>query len=399
MAEQAIQAPDGIDAAGARALVRGERRRRRAAARASSASPAGARTSPTRSPTPPAGAGRCAGRRSASASPRRTTWGASTGSSRRSRRPPVPVPPVAGLSEEARRTRSTSWTSSRARSCAPAPRPSVFRSGRAAGDRRARRRHARRDPRRRPRRGRLGELGKKEDYVARQLHRWQRPVGEVEDARAAAGRRGPRPARRPDPRAGPGDDRPRRLPARQHDPHRPRARSPRSSTGSSARSATRSPTSACCSSTGPSEGDELMPLFEPATMAPGFPTRDEVASRYAERSGRDLSRDRLLRRARALEAGDHPRGRLRPLRRRPVRQAGRGRGPPAVRADRRAPRRGRRRRRAPAGLSRQGTRREIGTKSARNRHETRAPRAHTRLTLGRCPAMTEQRPPPDPGTR
>ena len=36
------------------------------------------------------------------------------------------------------------------------------------------------------------------------------------------------------------------------------------------------------------EGDEFMPLFAPATIAPGFPTRDEVRARYAERSGRDL---------------------------------------------------------------------------------------------------------------
>jgi len=35
--------------------------------------------------------------------------------------------------------------------------------------------------------------------------------------------------------------------------------------------------------------DELFPLFAPATIAPGFPTRDEVRERYAERSGRDLS--------------------------------------------------------------------------------------------------------------
>ena len=91
----------------------------------------------------------------------------------------------------------------------------------------------------------LGELGRKEDYVARQLHRWQGQweksktrelplVDEVHERLAAR-----------DSRAGPGDDRPRRLPARQHDPHRRRARSPRLSTGSSARSATRSPTSAC----------------------------------------------------------------------------------------------------------------------------------------------------------
>jgi aminoglycoside phosphotransferase (APT) family kinase protein len=36
------------------------------------------------------------------------------------------------------------------------------------------------------------------------------------------------------------------------------------------------------------EGDELMPLFEPATVAPGFPSREDVKARYAERSGRDL---------------------------------------------------------------------------------------------------------------
>jgi aminoglycoside phosphotransferase (APT) family kinase protein len=36
------------------------------------------------------------------------------------------------------------------------------------------------------------------------------------------------------------------------------------------------------------EGDELVPL-EPATQAPGFPSRDDVRARYAERSGRDLS--------------------------------------------------------------------------------------------------------------
>jgi len=35
-------------------------------------------------------------------------------------------------------------------------------------------------------------------------------------------------------------------------------------------------------------GDEFMPLFAPATIAPGFITRDEVRGRYAERSGRDL---------------------------------------------------------------------------------------------------------------
>jgi len=37
------------------------------------------------------------------------------------------------------------------------------------------------------------------------------------------------------------------------------------------------------------EGDTLLPLFEPATMATGFPSRAEVRERYAERSGRDLA--------------------------------------------------------------------------------------------------------------
>ena len=36
-------------------------------------------------------------------------------------------------------------------------------------------------------------------------------------------------------------------------------------------------------------GDELMPLFAPATIAPGFPSRAEVRDRYAKGSGRDLS--------------------------------------------------------------------------------------------------------------
>jgi aminoglycoside phosphotransferase (APT) family kinase protein len=37
------------------------------------------------------------------------------------------------------------------------------------------------------------------------------------------------------------------------------------------------------------EGDQLTPLLDAPTTAPGFPTRDEVRDRYAERSGRDLS--------------------------------------------------------------------------------------------------------------
>src|SRR5215211_3469292 len=39
----------------------------------------------------------------------------------------------------------------------------------------------------------------------------------------------------------------------------------------------------------PERGEDSLALGMPANLAPGFPTRDEITSRYAERSGRDLS--------------------------------------------------------------------------------------------------------------
>ena len=39
----------------------------------------------------------------------------------------------------------------------------------------------------------------------------------------------------------------------------------------------------------PERGDETIALGQPANLAPGFPTREELRDRYAERSGRDLS--------------------------------------------------------------------------------------------------------------
>ena len=39
----------------------------------------------------------------------------------------------------------------------------------------------------------------------------------------------------------------------------------------------------------PDRGDEALALGQPANLAPGFPTRDELRARYEERSGRDLS--------------------------------------------------------------------------------------------------------------
>jgi aminoglycoside phosphotransferase (APT) family kinase protein len=39
----------------------------------------------------------------------------------------------------------------------------------------------------------------------------------------------------------------------------------------------------------PEAGEELVALGQPATLAPGFPKREELKARYAKRSGRDLS--------------------------------------------------------------------------------------------------------------
>ncbi len=39
----------------------------------------------------------------------------------------------------------------------------------------------------------------------------------------------------------------------------------------------------------PDAGDEMLALGQPASLAPGFPTREELRDRYTERSGRDLS--------------------------------------------------------------------------------------------------------------
>ena len=39
----------------------------------------------------------------------------------------------------------------------------------------------------------------------------------------------------------------------------------------------------------PERGDDVVALGMPANLAPGFPSQAEIAARYAERSGRDLS--------------------------------------------------------------------------------------------------------------
>ena len=135
-----------------------------------------------------AGAGRCGARRWASASPPPTTWRASTGSSRRSQRPTVPVPPVG----RALRGRVGERRALLRHGVRRGPDPALakrgrgeLRRGRAQGDRRAGRRHAGRDPRGRPRRGRARRPGQEAGLRRPPAPPLARAVGEVEDARAA----------------------------------------------------------------------------------------------------------------------------------------------------------------------------------------------------------------------
>jgi len=134
----------------------------------------------------------------------------------------------------------------------------------------------------------LGDLGRKEDYVARQLHRWQGQweksktrelpaIDRVHDALAA---------RIPD--QGPativhGDYRLDNMiltdsgeVAAVVDWELCTLGDPLADVGT-------------LMAYWPKRGEESISLGLPANLAPGFPTREEIAARYAERSGRDLS--------------------------------------------------------------------------------------------------------------
>jgi aminoglycoside phosphotransferase (APT) family kinase protein len=134
----------------------------------------------------------------------------------------------------------------------------------------------------------LGELGRKEDYVARQLHRWQ---GQWEKSKT------------------------RQLPVVDEVHERLAARIPEQGPATIVHGDYRLD-NMILTSTGevaavvdwelctlgdpladvgllmvywPESGEEATSLGQPANLAPGFPHRDELARRYAERSGRDLS--------------------------------------------------------------------------------------------------------------
>ncbi len=134
----------------------------------------------------------------------------------------------------------------------------------------------------------LGELGRKEDYVARQLHRWQ---GQWESSKT------------------------RELAAVDRVHERLAARIPAQGPATIVHGDYRLDNMILTDSGAvaavvdwelctlgdpladvgllmvywPERGDDPVGLGQPATLAAGFPTRDELAARYAERSGRDLS--------------------------------------------------------------------------------------------------------------
>ena len=134
----------------------------------------------------------------------------------------------------------------------------------------------------------LGELGRKEDYVARQLHRWQ---GQWEKSKT------------------------RELPAVDAVHERLAERIPEQGPATIVHGDYRldnmilTPSGEVAAVVDwelctlgdpladvgllmvywPEAGEELVALGQPATLAPGFPKREQLKARYAERSGRDLS--------------------------------------------------------------------------------------------------------------
>jgi aminoglycoside phosphotransferase (APT) family kinase protein len=134
----------------------------------------------------------------------------------------------------------------------------------------------------------LGDLGRKEDYVARQLHRWQ---GQWEKSKT------------------------RELPAIDAVHERLAARIPEQGPATIVHGDYRldnmilTPRGEVAAVVDwelctlgdpladvgllmvywPEAGEETIALGQPATLAPGFPKREELKARYAERSGRDLS--------------------------------------------------------------------------------------------------------------
>ena len=201
------------------------------------------RASPTASTS-----GSCAARRSGTCSPPRTTWAASTACSPRSRDTDVPVPATLRAVRGPRGQRRAvlrDGAGRRAASCASADDLSKLSDEEAAACSRElvdvlARIHAVDYEA-----VGLGDFGRPDGFLERQVRRWGEQWERSKTERAARDRRAGAPAARRASRVGPAGDRARRLPARQHDAgaDRPGRRSSPCSTGRCRRSATRSPTS------------------------------------------------------------------------------------------------------------------------------------------------------------
>ena len=221
-ADGSAAAPEGIDRGGRRSLVRRARARRRAAARlrADRRRPLEPDLPGQRRRRPQLGAAPAAARQAPRLRPRHGA--ASTRSSRRSAPTEVPVAPVVGLCEDESVNGAPFYVMEFVegpilRGLAEAEAFPDEADRRAIGERVADTLVAIHAVD--PDAVGLGDLGRKEDYVARQLRRWQGQWEKSKTRELAAIDARPRAPRRPHPRAGPGDDRPRRLPPRQHDPH------------------------------------------------------------------------------------------------------------------------------------------------------------------------------------
>ena len=269
----------------------------------------------------------CAARRSATCWRAPTTWAASTASSPACRRTAVPVRAGARVLRRPRRQRRTVLRDGlrrRPRRSATAPPPRRALTPTAAGARASRVASSTRWPRSTPSTSTPSgspTSARHEGYIARQLKRWYGQWNQQKTAELAAVDRVHDGLLAAHPRAGPGHASSTATTASTTAWSTTTATSSPCSTGRSARSATRSPTSACCRCTGPGPTTTPTAWTGTSTTAPGF--CDRAAARRALRRGhraRHLAA-RLLRRVRVLEAGLHPRGRLRPLPRRRARRS------------------------------------------------------------------------------
>ena len=134
----------------------------------------------------------------------------------------------------------------------------------------------------------VGDIARKEGYIARQLKRWYsqwnasktRELADVDDVHDELAPRSPNRGRRASSTVTTGSGTASR---------RSMGRSPLCSTGRSRRSAIRWPTSATSCTLGPNRARTVPRIACHQPIVEGYPARAELLERYAARSGRDVS--------------------------------------------------------------------------------------------------------------